>query len=287
LAGWKWYTCFKTIAYSQTVDEVIESYKAFAKKIFTSTSKNPRAKFDHEILEQEVKEVIKHKNLDPQVPLENPNPNACKTFIVATNTQASGTPVLMRAYNNFPSVEAFPAMVWQAACATMTAPMFFLPILINNIEYSDGSTGFNNPTELAIDEAHSIWPNRPIGCLVSIGTGLEDAIRLGSDTKGLAHTLLSISSAKADFNINVAKWCVALLTSSHSKHLQLKKQAKRLGINEAYFRFDVPQGMSRIGLADWDQLNDMIALTEPYMTYDKLEEKESVAKRLLNPNIAS
>jgi Patatin-like phospholipase len=234
-----------------------------------------------------VKEVIKGKKMDPQVLLENPNPNACKTFVVATSTRASGTPVLMRAYNNFPSVEAFPAMVWQAARATTAAPTFFLPILINDIEYSDGGTGFNNPTELAIDEAHSIWPNRSIGCLISIGAGLEDAIQLGSDTKGLARTLLSVSSAKADFNIDVAEWCVALLTSSHSKHLQLKKQAKRLGINETYFRFNVPQGMSRIGLDDWEKLHDMIALTEPYMTYDKSEEKELVAKRLLNPSIVS
>ena len=193
----------------------------------------------------------------------------------------------MRTYNNFPSVEAFPATIWQAARATTAAPTFFLPILINDIEYSDGGTGFNNPSELAIDESHSIWPNRSIGCLVCIGTGLEDAIRLESDAKGFARTLLSISSAKAAFSIDVAEWCVALLTSSHSKHLQLKKQAKRFGINETYFRFDVPQGMSKIGLVDWEKLSDMIALTEPYMMYDKFEEKDSVAKRLLNPNVAS
>ena len=193
----------------------------------------------------------------------------------------------MRTYNNFPSVEAFPAKIWEAARATTAAPTFFLPIIISDIEYTDGGTGFNNPAELAIYEAHNIWPNRPIGCLISVGTGLEDAIQLGNEAKGLARKLLSIASTSTAFNIDVAEWCVALLTSSHSKHLQLKKQARRLNINGNYFRFDVPQGMSIIGLGDWEKLPDMIALTEPYMTYDKSEEKDSVAKLLLNPNIAS
>jgi predicted acylesterase/phospholipase RssA len=271
----------------QTIDEAIEQYKAFTKKIFTSKSKNARAKFDHEILEQHFKEVIQSKGLDSNVFLENPNSNACKTFVVATSTRAAGTPVLMRTYNNFPSVEAFPAMVWQAARATTAAPTYFLPILIDDIEYSDGGTGFNNPSELAIEEAHSIWPHRSIGCLVSIGAGLEDAIQLGKDAKGFARSLLSVSSARTAFDIDVAEWCIALLTSSHSKHLHLKKQAGRLGIHETYFRFDVPQGMSKIGLDDWEKLRDMIALTERYTTYDKWEEKELVAKRLLNPGSAS
>lgn len=233
-----------------------------------------------------MKKVIKGKGLDPQAPLENPEPNACKTFVVATRTRAAGTPVLMRTYNNFPSVEAFPGMVWEAARATTAAPTFFLPILINDIEYSDGGTGFNNPAELAIDEAHDIWPNRPIGCLVSIGTGLEDAIQLESESKGFSRKLLSMSSPKTAFNINVAKWCVALLTSSHSKHLQLKERAKRLNIRGNYFRFDVPRGISMIGLEDWEKLQDIIALTESYMTYGIRDKKEAVVKRLLNPKIA-
>jgi predicted acylesterase/phospholipase RssA len=219
--------------------------------------------------------------------MENPLSNACKTFVVATSTRAAGTPVLMRTYNNFPLVAAFPAKIWEAARATTAAPTFFLPITINDIEYADGGTGFNNPAELAIDEAHNLWPNRPIGCLVSVGTGLEDANQLGNDAKGFARKLLSMASTSTSFNINVAEWCVDLLTSSHSKHLQLMEQAKRLNIHGSYFRFDVPQGMSTIGLEDWGKLKDMIALTTQYMTYGIQDKKESVVKRLLYPNIAS
>ena len=170
--------------------------------------------------------MIKSKDLDPQTYLENPNSDACKVFVVASRPRDAGLPVLMQTYNNLPSTEAFPAMIWEAARATTAAPTFFLPIGINRIKYSDGGTGFNNPTELAIDEAHNIWPNRSIGCLVSIGTGLEDTIQLGNETKSLAQRLLSMSSPKTAFNIDVAKWCVALLTSSHNKHLYLKERQR-------------------------------------------------------------
>jgi hypothetical protein len=252
-----------------------------------SKSKDPKAKFDHQVIKQQIQQVLIDKGLDPQLPLENPLSTACKVFVVATSIRAAGTPVLMRTYNNFPSVAAFPAKVWESARATTAAPTFFLPITIKDIDYADGGTGFNNPAELAIDEAHNIWPNRPIGCLVSVGTGLEDAIQLGTEAKGFARKLLSMASTGTSFNINVAEWCIALLTSSHSKHLQLMEQAKRLNIYGSYFRFDVPQGMSTIGLEDWEKLKDMIALTTQYMTYGIQDKKESVVKRLLYPNVAS
>lgn len=103
----------------------------------------------------------------------------------------------------------------------------------------------------------------------------------------LSRKLLSMSSAKTAFTIDVAEWCVALLTSSHSKHLELKEQVVRLKIRGSYFRFDVPQGMSGIGLEDWEKVPDIIALTESYMIYGMRYEKEAVAMRLLNPNVAS
>ena len=42
-----------------------------------------------------------------------------------------------------------------------------------------------------------------------------------------------------------------------------------------------------IGLEDWEKIPDMIALAESYMSYGISDEKESVAKRLLNPNTTS
>ena len=61
--------------------------------------------------------------------------------------------------------------VVQAARATTAAPTFFAPASIGLNKYIDGGIGYNNPAEQAILEARRIWPSRPIGCLVSLGTG--------------------------------------------------------------------------------------------------------------------
>lgn len=277
------------IKLSKTVDDCFKAYLSLAQEVFTAKSKATTAKFDDEILERKIKDIIQAQNLDGNASLAHPD-GKCKTFVVATIVRAASNAVLMQTYDNFPSSEAFDCTIWQAARATSAAPTFFKPIEIEYVQYVDGGVGHNNPAELAIHEAHKIWPGRPIGCLVSIGTGLEDAIQLGDGTeggKGWKRAFLATISPSTEFEIEVAEWCVDLLTSSEKTNRDLKFRADRLGIRDHYFRFNVPQGMSKIGLEDWKRSNDMISLAKTYMLYDVVAEKEAVGKYLLYPNLAS
>ena len=52
--------------------------------------------------------------------------------------------------------DAFSASIWEAGRATSAAPIFFLSIEIRDVLYSDGGTGWNNPTNEAILEARNI-----------------------------------------------------------------------------------------------------------------------------------
>ena len=224
--------------------------------------------------------------LNDEAPL--PDETVCKTFVVAIRTRAAEIPVLMRTYSTR-TADAFQAKIWEAARATSAAPTFFEPVLIRGRPYGDAGTGWNNPTIEAIVEAHRIWPNRPIGCLLSIGTGLEKAKKLSNGSSEPYSWLLSKLVPKKSFKLDVAKYCVDCLTSCEkSHHDACSKFPDRIIVNANYFRFNVPQGLSEIGLEEWDKIGDVVDLTETYMDHGDMERKKlAVANLLLNPQTAS
>jgi len=78
------------------------------------------------------------------------------------------------------------------------------------------------------------------------------------------------------------------LTSCEITHREVAENPERIILGGNYFRLNVPQGMSKIGLDEWDKLEDMIALTKSYMTHPDLSKsKQRIAKLLQNPQIAS
>jgi Patatin-like phospholipase len=215
----------------------------------------------------------------------------CRTFVVSISLRSQGDiATRMRTYDIL-TEDAFRAHIWEAARATSAAPTFFAPISIEDITYGDGGTGWNNPTTEAIDEAHNIWSNRPIGCVVSIGTGLEDPNQLNEHSEKLPKFLdgvLRITSPRLEFSVALAEYCVKCLTTCEKIHQQVAKNPERIILNGNYFRLNVPGGMSKIGLGDWDKSKDMIALSDGYMKYgDMVRLKLAVAKLLLKPESAS
>jgi predicted acylesterase/phospholipase RssA len=270
---------------SQSVDDAIFKYKTLSKKVFTSELNDPKAAFDHKVLEQEMKNVVATAPIGGQSPfteLKDPRTDLCRTFVVATSLDATGA-VKMRSFGTR-YANAFSACIWQVGRATSAAPSFFLPIEIGDIVYGDGGTGWNNPTGEAISEARSIWPKRPIGIVVSIGTGLEEALQLkdkASKVPDLAQMLLDNTSPKHAFQLAVAEYAVQCLTSCERVHSEIAEHPDRDILDGNYFRLNVLQGMSTIGLAEWDKLKTMIALTERYMQHGEMKERKCKIANLL------
>jgi hypothetical protein len=71
--------------------------------------------------------------------------------------------------------------------ASTAAPTFFPPVVDpqSAIRYVDGGIVANNPSSIAVQEARAIWPGRPIGCIVSLGTG--ESVAPGESKAGLTY----------------------------------------------------------------------------------------------------
>uniref|UniRef100_A0A1A8GAW8 Patatin-like phospholipase domain containing 8 n=1 Tax=Nothobranchius korthausae TaxID=1143690 RepID=A0A1A8GAW8_9TELE len=109
---------------------------------------------------------------------------------------------VFRNYNQLPGVRSrylggCHHQLWQAIRATSAAPGYFQEFRLGNDLHQDGGLLINNPTALAIHECKCLWPNMPLECVVSLGTGRFETTGKNSATYTSLRTKLTnvISSA--------------------------------------------------------------------------------------------
>ena len=149
----------------------------------------PRAKFDHQILEQAIQNLVNHHG--PGVPglLGNSNfasnENQCRTIVLAFKRQEIfrkrvEIPYLFRTYENSHSSGQTPNRnlglahhipIWQVARATTASPTYFQPVIIDDSQYVIGSFGINTPCEEIYDEVSKMTSFGNIDMTLSIGAG--------------------------------------------------------------------------------------------------------------------
>lgn len=269
--------------------------------MFETNSTEDRALFDAATLELEMRKVIKASpdGSEDDAMFEDPrvvaDTRSCRTFVLASRPEGLGkAAVRMRSYATEDN-DPFQAQIWQVARATSAAPTYFLPIDISGIRYGDGRIGWNNPTMEAINEANYIWPGRPIACVISVGTGLEDAIQVTTESRapsisGVLGQLFRSLTPKQAFELAVAQYCVSCVTSCERTHGQVASNITKFGIDGPwqYVRLNVPQGMAKIGLQEWKKFHMIAALTEDYMEDINVRElKRQIAERLTSPGYYS
>ena len=150
--------------------------------------------------------------------------------------------------------------IWEAARATSAAPIFFKPITLKDsgATFVDGAIRASNPIEYVVNEARSLWPDRLVGCIVSIGTGWTNTSPLVTKNPRLHQVLETLSQIASDANTKARDFGQTQLGT------QLKQSQK-------YFRFHVEQGIDGIDLAEWEKMPWMDAVTQPYLVDTSLE----------------
>lgn len=176
-------------------------------------------------------------------------------FIPITDSTVSPwKPFLSRSYQNVNEyVDGTCSFnIVDSIIASCSAPTYFPEYIIGDKTYVDGGCILNNPTEIAIFEAHNMFKDQHIEFILSIGTGSTTPHKHISSSYNTIYDLISIATESELTHKRVYEWCKE---------------------NEVvYHRFNVPN-LGDVGL---DETRDYVLengeiMTQGYMSSVNLE----------------
>lgn len=246
--------------------EALQEYDTCASQIFSDDNKKSwsyseryRATRLQEIIERLVKERGLGESMrDPSHPAKG------KVCVSVMPSGSIGKPRFVRSFTVGDQEGASwdkDVSIWQAARATTAASSYFKPQLLGSgksaQEYIDAAIGANNPVEYLLREAvDEFGAARPLGCVVSIGTGTRGN-QLGRASTGwrnfvqapvyywrLLHTLKTTA------------------TDCEETHRHLASRTHPFP--GSYFRFNVPEA-ANINLHDYKQMPFLKSSTAAYL----------------------
>lgn len=161
------------------LDQCETFYREMSENIFKTDfwSSTPRllwshAYYDAGVFEQTLRKTFKNTTM------LNLASDADKPKLVAVSVNAHTVqPFLFRTYSINPAIGntfdgTCKAEVWQAIRASSAAPGYFQEFKFQDSAILlDGGMLVNNCTGVAHAEARMLWPNEPIQCVVSVGSG--------------------------------------------------------------------------------------------------------------------
>jgi predicted acylesterase/phospholipase RssA len=237
-----------------TTDEALQIYDSLSQTIF---SKNNRKRIDQDgafkatTLETKVQEIVSQKGLGEHM-IDPSNSTKGRVFVC---TKPAHNIAHVRRFRSYPvrDLASSNCKIWEATRATTAAPTFFKRITIEGEEFVDGALGSNNPATEVLNEAVDVFDiDRPVRCLVSIGTGYPGTIGVAKPVafqKILATNLVPVLK-------RIATDC-----EQEANRLSIRFRA----LEKFYFRFNVAHGAEGILLEEWNKAGLLKAHTKAYM----------------------
>lgn len=130
-------------------------------------------------------------------------------------------------------------------------------------EFIDAGLGCNNPVDQLIQEAAREFETKDIGCIVSIGTGMQGTNAIGESTRFGAKNIIRVDLIKALKRI-----------ATDSEHRAKEMKERFINCPGLYFRLNVARGLEDISLAEWDKMPAVKTHTAAYL------EDEDVSREL-------
>ncbi|KAK2493208.1 hypothetical protein MC885_005073, partial [Smutsia gigantea] len=111
---------------------------------------------------------------------------------------------ILKNYGHFPGINSHYLggchyKMWQAIRASSAAPGYFAEYALGNDLHQDGGLLLNNPSALAMHECKCLWPDVPLECIVSLGTGrYESDVRNSMTYTSLKTKLSNVINSATD-----------------------------------------------------------------------------------------
>ncbi|XP_070709665.1 calcium-independent phospholipase A2-gamma-like [Pempheris klunzingeri] len=212
--------------------------------------------WSHAFYDSEIWENILKERMGDGCMIETARDPHCPKVSAVSTIVNRGLPLkayVFRNYRLMPGVRSHylgdcKHKMWQAIRASSAAPGYFQEFVLGKDLHQDGGLLINNPTALAIHECKCLWPNTPLQCVLSLGTGRYETMGKNSTT---------YTSLKAKLT-NV----ISSATDTEEVHTMLDA----LLPPDTYFRFnpymseDIPLNESRV-----DKLNFLKSEGERYL----------------------
>lgn len=170
------------------LDECEELYRKLGTDVFSQNVivGTVKMSWSHAFYDSQTWENILKDRMGSSLMIETArNPTCPKVAAVSTVVNRGITPkaFVFRNYGHFPGVNSHylggcQYKMWQAIRASSAAPGYFAEYALGNDLHQDGGLLLNNPSALAMHECKCLWPDVPLECIVSLGTG-----RYESDVK--------------------------------------------------------------------------------------------------------
>jgi len=260
-----------------------ELYDNLGTKIFSEENKN-RIPFPVMYNVNTITTLLQEKFL------LKPIGNKAKVFVVGTLVSSNSPEIYL--FKNYKYADGIyskysgtcDSLAWEAARATSAAPTYFDSFIFKDKKFVDGGLVANNPSIIAYDEAVLIWGNRPVECILSLGTGSgNNAEAISSKLRlSYSHIFTPIETYLGQSNLipdqykqlytrifetmDIAQFVIALATSTESTHKAMELLASIGSLK--YFRFN-PILIPPVALDSIDKQDQLHQQTAQYMQVEQ------------------